>query len=82
VRGGRAVLDRLERLLGVRAGGTTLDRRFTLETVRCVGCCSLAPVVRVDAGTHGRLTQTRVRGLLNRYRRAEEAEPAACARPA
>jgi len=82
VRGAPRVLDRLLRELKLPGPGTTDDFDFTVRTVRCVGCCSLAPVVRVDAGTHGRLTQTRVRGLLNRYRRAEEAEPAACARPA
>ena len=67
VRGGQAVLDRFERLLGVRAGGTTLDRRFTLETVRCVGCCSLGPVVRIGGETYGNIRQDKVEKLLDKY---------------
>jgi len=67
VRGGQAVLDRFERLLGVRAGGTTLDRRFTLETVRCVGCCSLGPVVRVNDETYARVRQDKLAQILTRF---------------
>ena len=67
VRGGQSIMDRLERLLGVRAGGTTLDRRFTLDTVRCVGCCSLGPVVRIDTETFGRVKQDKLAKLLTRF---------------
>ena len=64
VRGGQAILDRLERLLRVEAGGTTPDRRFTLETVRCVGCCSIGPVVRIDEETFGRVGQDKLEKIL------------------
>ena len=64
VRGGQAILNRLERLLGVEAGGTTADRRFTLETVRCVGCCSLGPVVRIDTETFARVRQDKLARIL------------------
>ena len=67
VRGGQAILDRFQRLLGVEAGGTTLDRRFTLETVRCVGCCSLGPVVRIDQDTFGRVRQDKLATILTRF---------------
>lgn len=67
VRGGQSVLNRLEQLLGVAAGGTTLDRRFTLETVRCVGCCSIGPVVRVDSDTFGRVRQDKLASILARF---------------
>lgn len=67
VRGGQAILDRFERLLAVRAGGTTLDRRFTLETVRCVGCCSIGPVVRVDEETFGRVRQEKLAKILTNF---------------
>ncbi len=67
VRGGQGILDRLEHVLGVRAGSTTRDRRFTLETVRCVGCCSLGPVVRVDRETFGRVKQDKLEGILKRF---------------
>lgn len=50
--------------------GTTSDRAFTLEKVRCMGCCSMAPVVRMNEDTHGHMTQTKVGSLLRKYRKA------------
>ncbi|HUT54083.1 MAG TPA: NAD(P)H-dependent oxidoreductase subunit E [bacterium] len=67
VRGGQAVLDRLERDLEVRAGNTTTNHRFTLETVRCLGCCSIGPVVRVDHETFGRVRQDKMAKILSRF---------------
>ncbi len=67
IRGGDKILDKLESALGVRPGGTTTDRRFTLEAVYCVGSCSMAPVVRVDGDTYGRLKPERVERILKRY---------------
>ena len=57
VRGGHRVLDELSRQLGIREGETTEDLKYTLETVACLGCCSLAPVVTVNEAVHGRLTR-------------------------
>jgi len=68
VRGAPRVLDRILTDLKLGAPGTTRDRQFTVLTVRCVGCCGLAPVVRVDDRTHPHLTQAKVRGMLNKYR--------------
>jgi NADH-quinone oxidoreductase subunit E len=68
VRGAQGILDRLERVLGVGAGDTTPDRRFTLETVRCLGCCSIGPVARIDAETFGRLRQDKVAKILEPFR--------------
>ena len=48
VRGAPALLDSVSRLLGVRHGGTTRDGLFTLETVNCMGCCALGPVLAID----------------------------------
>lgn len=77
VRGAPRVLDRLLRELKLPEPGTTGDYLFTVRTVRCVGCCGLAPVVRVDANTHPRLTQAKVRGLLKKYsRNGGSSEPA------
>ena len=67
VRGAPRVLEALERKLGIAAGETTDDRKFSLETVRCVGCCSLAPVIRIDADTHARLRSDRVEGAVSEY---------------
>lgn len=56
VRGISEVRNRLESQLDVRVGGTTEDRRFSLEAVRCLGACGLAPVMVVDGVTHGGVT--------------------------
>jgi len=67
VRGGHAILDRLEQLLGVEAGGTTPNRRYTLGTVRCVGCCSLGPVVRIGDETFARVRKDELAVTLANY---------------
>jgi NADH-quinone oxidoreductase subunit E len=82
VRGAPRVLDRLLTDLKLPEPGTTPDREFTVMTVRCIGCCGLAPVVRVDKNTHPHLTQAKVRSILRRYSQKigqEQAEPAAVA---
>lgn len=66
VRGADRILDRLERELHVKQGGTTLDKKYTLETVRCVGACSLAPIVIKDSATHGRLNQDKAAKLIKK----------------
>ncbi len=68
VRGGDKILDKLERDLGVSVGETTKDKRFTLEAVHCVGCCSLGPVAVVDGDVHGRLSQDKVPALLKEFK--------------
>src|SRR5437868_11787615 len=68
VRGAPRVLDRILRDLKMAGPGTSNDLQFTVETVRCIGCCGLAPVARVDnKNTHPHLTQTKVSGLLKKY---------------
>lgn len=67
VRGGAKIMDRLEQDLGVRSGETTQDGRFTVESVRCVGCCGLAPVVVIDDDFHGKLNQKKVIQVLKKY---------------
>lgn len=67
VRGGPRILDSAERTLGIRAGETTPDGKFTLETVNCLGCCALGPVVEIDGQYHGRLSSANVKKLLSSY---------------
>ena len=68
VRGAPRVLDRILLDLKMAHPGTTDDWQFTVETVRCIGCCGLAPVARVDnTNTHPHLTQAKVAGLLKKY---------------
>ncbi len=67
VRGGTNLLESFERELGIRTGETTYDNKFSLESVRCVGCCGLAPVFIVDGKFYGKLTQDRVPQILETY---------------
>jgi NADH-quinone oxidoreductase subunit E len=69
--GGRIALECFERRLGVSEGETTPDREFSLERVACVGCCTMAPVVVVDEQVEGRVTPTRVDGILLSFETAE-----------
>ena len=64
VRGGRAVLRAVEGELGIKAGETSEDLAYTLETVACLGACSLAPVMTVDAQYFGKLTGVKVTAAL------------------
>lgn len=74
VRGAVQVLSRLETILGVGPGGTTRDRQFTLETVNCLGCCALGPVVVVDDEYEGQMTPKKVDKLLKRAMREAKGE--------
>lgn len=68
VRGGGKILDKLERDLGISVGETTKDKRFTLESVHCVGCCSLGPVAVIDGNVYGRLSQEKVPALIKEFK--------------
>lgn len=67
VRGAKTVLKTLEDYLHIKAGETTPDLMFTLETVACIGACGLAPVMMVDEDTHGRLTPELIGEILDKY---------------
>ena len=67
VRGGSRILDSVERTLKIRAGETTKDSKFTLETVNCLGCCALGPVVEIDGQYHGKLSPSTAEKLLSKY---------------
>jgi len=67
VRGGPRVLDSVERTLNIKAGETTSDGKFTLETVNCLGCCALGPVIEIDGQYHGKLSPAKAEKLLSSY---------------
>ena len=67
VRGAARVLDKVERELGIKAGETTGDSRFTVERVNCVGACALGPMVIVDGQYAGEMTTDKVKPLLEKY---------------
>jgi NADH-quinone oxidoreductase subunit E len=68
VRGGERVLDYLESRLGVKAGETTKDMVFTLESVNCLGACALGPVMVIDSKYHGHIRANRIESILKQYR--------------
>ena len=67
VRGGSRVLDTVEGLTGIKPGETDLDLKFSLETVNCLGCCALGPVVEIDGKTHGKMAPAKTADVLKNY---------------
>ena len=64
VRESSKVLTKAEEKLGIAPGQTTRDKRFTLETVNCLGCCAVGPVMVIDGEYHGEMTPQRVEAVL------------------
>ena len=67
VRGAVKVLEKIEQELGIKAGETTADLTFTLETVNCVGACALGPMVIIGEDYHGEMTPEAVSSVLKNY---------------
>jgi NADH-quinone oxidoreductase subunit E len=67
VRGAVKVLEAIERELAIKAGRTTKDLKFTLETVNCVGACALGPIVIIDGEYYGQMKTDKVKALLENY---------------
>ncbi len=67
VRGGEQLLNSLEYHLKIGAGETTEDRKFDLNRVACLGCCALAPVVKIDDDIYPQLNVLKLRGVLDEY---------------
>lgn len=74
VRGGKTIAENMEKMLGIKDKETTADRMFSLESVRCLGACGLAPVILVGEDVHGRVKPAKVKDILDGYR--AESEPA------
>ena len=67
VRGAGRVLDAVQDLTGIKPGETDLDLKFSLETVNCLGCCALGPVVEIDGKTHGKMVPAEAAEVLKNY---------------
>jgi NADH-quinone oxidoreductase subunit E len=67
VRGAPRILDSVRDLIGIGPGETDQDLKFSLETVNCVGCCALGPVMIVDGEYHGKLAPADSEGVLKKY---------------
>ena len=72
MKGGYITLDAWRRRLGIGPGETTADREFDLDTVACVGCCTMAPVAVVDDKPEGKVEPTKVDGILLAFERERE----------
>ena len=72
VRGGARITKGLIKQLGIKPGDTTDDKNFTLETLRCIGCCSLASVIKVDNDdVYGYNTVDKIRDIVDKYKEEE-----------
>ena len=69
LRGGDDLMKTLERELGIGVNGTTPDGLFSIEAVRCLGCCGLAPVIVVNGEVHGKLEKKDIPGIIEKYRK-------------
>jgi NADH-quinone oxidoreductase subunit E len=68
VRGGDRIMAKIERELGIKKGETSEDLKFSLDEVRCLGCCGLAPVMMVGKEVRGKLTESKVVPILDEYK--------------
>jgi NADH-quinone oxidoreductase subunit E len=67
VRGAARVLDTVEDMTGIKPGETDLELKFSLETVNCLGCCALGPVLEVDGKIHGKMLPGKAGDVLKNY---------------
>jgi NADH:ubiquinone oxidoreductase subunit E len=67
VKGGERILNFLKKELKLEPGKTSEDGKFSLEVVRCLGCCGLSPVVAIDEKVHTRMSLNKMRGVLKQY---------------
>ncbi|MFC1857153.1 NAD(P)H-dependent oxidoreductase subunit E [Thermodesulfobacteriota bacterium] len=72
VRGAEKIVDALETELHIHKGETTNDHLFTLEAVRCIGCCASGPVVTVNQKIHGGLDRSKVLDVISDYKQKDE----------
>ncbi|MFW5777009.1 MAG: NAD(P)H-dependent oxidoreductase subunit E [Spirochaetota bacterium] len=68
LKGGEDLIDELENLLGIGVNGVTDDGEFSIEAVRCVGCCGLAPVLTINGEVYGKLTKAQLPEILAKHR--------------
>lgn len=67
LKGGQDLIEELENVLGIGVGGTTDDELFTLQAVRCIGCCGLAPVLTIGEDVYGKLTTDKIPEIVGKY---------------
>ena len=75
VRGAPAILDEFERKLDIKAGETTENKMFTLETVNCVGACALGPIIIADDEYHGQMRTREVDKVIEKIKKEKRDSP-------
>lgn len=68
VKGAQAILEEIERVLEIKSGSTTPDLKFSINSTRCVGECSLAPVITINEDIYAKVTKDKVKELIEKYR--------------
>ena len=71
VRGGKQILERLQKILQIQVGQTTEDRLFTLEVARCIGACGLAPAISVDDLVYKQVKPDKLEQIIDLYRKEQ-----------
>lgn len=72
VKGSEKVINKLKKILGIDIDEVTGDGMFSIESVRCIGACALAPAVVVNADVYGKVTETMIEEIIAKYRKMEE----------
>lgn len=68
VRGSERLMEKFSDMLEIMPGETTSDRKFTLNSVRCIGCCGLAPAVAVGEQVYGKITVKEIPGIVKKFK--------------
>lgn len=72
VKNAQSVLDKIEQVLKIKPGETTEDGLFTIEALRCIGACALAPAMSINGKVYGQVKPDQIEGILKTYRESEE----------
>ncbi len=67
VRGAKRILETVQDMTGIKPGETDLDLKYSLETVNCLGCCALGPVMEIDGKTHGKLSRVETEDIIKSF---------------
>jgi len=68
VKGAQSILEEIESQLGIKSGHTTPDQRFSIASARCIGDCSIAPVIIVNEDVYAKIKKSQVKEILNKYK--------------
>jgi len=70
VKGAQLILEKIEKIIGIKAGQCSDDRKFSINACRCIGACGLAPVITINEDVYGRLEVDEIPGILAKYKEA------------